>query len=147
MNIDRQLLFSDEQAVTTTAVSTDKIDLGRVGREVGAGEEMWLYGIVEEAATASGSATVTFDLNLSAAADLSSPTTVFSTGAIGKATLIVGYEFFRLRLPILPVNTTLRYLGINYTVATGPLTAGKFTAFLSRDVSAWRGFANNFPQA
>ncbi len=37
-----------------------------------------------------------------------------------------------------------RYLRTNYTVATGPLTAGKFTAFLAHDRQASRAYAPGF---
>ena len=34
-----------------------------------------------------------------------------------------------------------RYLGVRYTVASGPLTAGKFDAFLTHDVDKWAPYA------
>ena len=37
-----------------------------------------------------------------------------------------------------------RYLRVNYTVATGPLTAGKFTAFLAHDRQASKAYASGF---
>jgi hypothetical protein len=68
---------------------------------------------------------VTFALQDSA--DNSSFADIFTTGAIGKATLVAGYIVFTIAIP----PTHRRYLRINYTVATGPLTAGKFDAFVT----------------
>jgi hypothetical protein len=83
---------------------------------------------VEEAATAAGAATVTFSLESDSTANLAtSPTVHVTTAAIGKATLVVGYKFAYQ----LPRGSYEKYLGTRYTVATGPLTAGKFSAYLT----------------
>jgi hypothetical protein len=44
----------------------------------------------------------------------------------------------------LPAGNYERYLGVRYTVAAGPLTAGAFDAFLTTDVQAWRAYARNY---
>ena len=76
---------------------------------------------VDETATASGSATVTFSLQDSA--DNSTFSDVSVTAAIAKASLVAGAQF------IIPMPTKhRRYVRAYYTVATGPLTAGKFSA-------------------
>jgi len=44
------------------------------------------------------------------------------------------------RVPIvipIPPNIAERYLGLNYTVATGPMTAGKVTAFVGTDITTF----------
>ena len=48
------------------------------------------------------------------------------TGAIGKATLVAGYKVFEVPIPF----KLQRYAKLVYTVATGPLTAGKFDAWI-----------------
>src|SRR3546814_8254685 len=45
----------------------------------------------------------------------------------------------------LPLGEYERYLGVRYTVASGPLTAGAFDAFLTKDVSAYRAYADDQP--
>ena len=128
MLTDALLLLSNAQAVTSTAVSTNTIDLG-VARDVGAGEELNVVILVDESATASGSATVTFELITSASSDLSSPNVISATTAIGKASLTAGRAPINLPIPVhLTQELGQRYFGVRYTVATGPLTAGKFTA-------------------
>ena len=58
MYIDRQNLFSQDQAVTTSAASTDYIDLG-VARDIGNGERPEILVLCTQDVTAAGAATVT----------------------------------------------------------------------------------------
>ena len=121
MYIDKALQVSNEQAVTVTAASTDVIDFGQTNSDVGMSDHLSMVITVDEAATAAGAATVTFAVQDSA--DNSSFSDVAVTAAIGKATLVAGYQH------VIPMPTKLRrYCRVNYTVATGPLTAGKFSA-------------------
>lgn len=127
MLTDSLLQFSSAQAVTSTAVSTNTVDLSQA-RDLGPGEELNISISVDTAATAAGAATVNFQVITSAAANLSSPTIIIQTDAIPKASLTAGARF---NLPIPHQTLTAlgqRYLGIQYTVGTGPLTAGAFSA-------------------
>jgi hypothetical protein len=132
MITDRLLRFSNAQTVTATAVSADTADLG-VNRDMAPGKALTLSVSVDEAVAAAGAATVTFQIISSAAAALTSPTVLASTDAIGKADLPLGRKpillaLSRNQLIAMPVGQ--RYLGVQYVVGTGPLTAGKFTANL-----------------
>lgn len=126
MITDALLRVSDSQAVTATAVSTNTIDLSG-NRDVGEGNDLYMNFAVTEAALAAGAATVEFQVIASAAAGLTSPTVVGSSGAIGKASLTLGANV-AVRINPQVASLGLRYLGANYVVSTGPLTAGKFTA-------------------
>ncbi|MNG36655.1 hypothetical protein D3C84_1237580 [compost metagenome] len=42
----------------------------------------------------------------------------------------------------LPAGDYQKFVGVRYTVASGPLTAGNFDAFLTRDPQQWRPYAN-----
>ena len=44
----------------------------------------------------------------------------------------------------LPGGDYKRYLGVRYTVATGPLTAGKFSAFITKDAQANRAYKSGW---
>jgi len=125
--VDNNLVLSDAQAVTATAASTKSIDFATATRNVGAGHELDLVIVVGTAATAAGAATVTFALQDST--DNTTFNDVIVSPAIGKATLVAGYEALRITLP----RTLNRYIQVNYTVATGPLTAGTFTAYITDD--------------
>ena len=121
MIIDKLLQVSNEQAVTASAASTDVIDFGQVNPNSGLNDNVTLAITVDEAATAAGAATVVFSIQDSA--DNSSFADVYTSAVIGKATLVAGYQL------LMPIPYKLRrYFRVYYTVATGPLTAGKFSA-------------------
>lgn len=121
MYIDKLLQVSNEQAVTATAASTDVIDFGQANPDIGMTDQCSMVITVDESAAAAGAATVTFAVQDSA--DNSTFADVSVTAAIGKADLGVGKQV------VIPMPTKLRrYCRVNYTVATGPLTAGKFSA-------------------
>lgn len=121
MFIDKTLQVSNEQAVTATAASTDVIDFGQAHPDVGMDDRSSMVITTDEAATAAGAATVTFSVQDSA--DNSTFADVAVTAAIDKATLVAGYQH------VIPMPTKLRrYCRVYYTVGTGPLTAGKFSA-------------------
>lgn len=142
MILDERTEFADALAVTSSAIS-DVIDLNAGGtsptlRNLGGGEQLYLVVGVDTSATAAGAATVTFSLESDSTADLAtSPTVHYSTAAIGKATLVAGYTAVVVEVPS---GQYERYLGVRFTVATGPLTAGKFNAFLTTDPSRWQAY-------
>ncbi|EJG6489102.1 hypothetical protein NAF59_003425 [Escherichia coli] len=133
MITDKLLMFSEAQAVTNTAASTDVIDLGPIDgnrRDIGVGYPLEFWVLVNEAATASGEATVNIQLQTSE--NNSSWSTIYDSGALAKATLTAGKRVVSAKVPA----GVQRYLRVNYSVATDPLTAGKFTAGINLDVDA-----------
>jgi hypothetical protein len=139
MMYDKLNTFGTDQAVTTTTASTDIVDLG-AARDMGNGEPLELVVLVTETVTAAGAATVTFTLETDDNAGFSSTFVLASSGAMAKAALTTGTEVLRAKVPL----DAERFLRTNYTVATGPLTAGKFTAFLAHDRQASRAYASGF---
>ena len=139
MMYDKLNTFGTDQAVTSTAASSDIVDLG-AARDMGNGEPLELVILVTQTVTAAGAATVTFTLETDDNAGFSSPVVLANSGAIGKAALGAGTEVLRVKVPL----DAERYLRTNYTVATGPLTAGTFTAFLAHDRQASRAYASGF---
>lgn len=121
MIIDKLLQVSNEQAVTASAASTDVIDYGQANPDSGLNDNVTLSITVDEAAAAAGAATVTFSVQDSA--DNATFTDVYATAPIGKAALTAGKQVL---IPM-PYQHR-RYVRVYYTVATGPLTAGKFSA-------------------
>lgn len=126
MYLDRQNLFSSAQAITATAASTDLIDLGST-RDIGAGEPLEVIVAVDTAFTAAGAATLTIALQTDTSSGFGSAVTLATTSAIAVASLTVGAAVAVFKVP----RGVLRYLRLNYTVATGPMTAGTVTAGLS----------------
>lgn len=143
MIIDKQARFDWDDAITVTRVSTDKIDLVAARMDLGQVDNLFLVVLVTEAFTAAGSATLTVDLVDDDNASLSSPATLQTlASAVGKATLVAGYEIYKGRIPLGKI--TQRYLGLNYTVATGPMTAGKVRSFLTPNVDAQFAFPKGY---
>ncbi|EFV6094567.1 Bbp16 family capsid cement protein [Shigella dysenteriae] len=133
MITDKLLMFSEAQAVTNTAASTDVIDLGPIDgkhRDIGVGYPLEFWALVNTAAAASGDATVNIQLQTSE--NNSSWTTIYDSGALAKTALTAGKRIVSAKVPA----GVKRYLRVNYSVATGPLTAGEFTAGISLDVDA-----------
>ena len=121
MIIDKLLQVSTNQVVTATAPSTDVIDFGQANPDTGLDDRSMMVITVGESAAAAGAATVSFAIQDSA--DNSTFADVAVTANIGKAALGLGQQV------VIPMPTKLRrYCRVNYTVGTGPLTAGKFSA-------------------
>lgn len=134
--MDVQNLFSDKQSIASTVgtvVGTNVIDLGAPGTDVQGntvphdlgGSAVEVEARVTTAVTSGGAATVQMQICTSDNADLSSPTVLQQTDAIGKATLVAGYRFMVGRIP---PNTLKRYLGVQYVIAGATTTAGNVTA-------------------
>jgi Bbp16-like protein len=148
MLVDQDLLFSNSQALTATAVSTNLIDLAplgvpfnggtNLGRAIGYGEELYIFVSVEVAMTDAGSdTTVTVDLQTDDSAGFGSPTTVATLGVI-PAIQAAGTRFF-FRMPIgvgNPLTGVLpyeRFIRLNYTMTNGNLSTGTFSAGIVKD--------------
>lgn len=131
MILDKLLMFSEAQAVTASAASTDVIDLGPIDgtrRDIGVGYPLEFFTNVTTTATAAGAATVNVQLQTSP--DNSTWTTIYDSGALALAALVAGKRVASVKVP----SGVQRYLRVNYSVATGPLTAGAFTAGINLDV-------------
>jgi len=131
MILDKLLMFSEAQAVTASAASTDVIDLGPIDgtrRDIGVGYPVELFVNVNTTATAAGAATVNIQLQTSP--DNSTWTTLASTSDLALSAMTSGKRVWSQKVP----QGVQRYLRINYVVGTGPLTAGAFTAGMNLDV-------------
>ena len=146
MFLDKQNEFSDAQAVTVTALSTNVIDTLPMTSNPNVVQSLATAGgigpyvmfAVSTTFTAAGAATLTITIESDSTANLAtSPTVHWTSSAIAVATLVAGYQFF---VP-LPIGLVERYLGVRYTVATGPFTAGAIDAAIVRDIQAWRSYA------
>lgn len=135
MILSAQQLFSDDQAVTATAISTNVIDLGAAGTPYGAAAALnqdvgkgTPIPILVQVTTAFATLTsLTITVEVSAAAGLTSPQ-VLATETIAVADLVAGKQ---TRLQVLPNGADLRHLGIRYTVNGSNATAGAITAGIS----------------
>lgn len=116
MFVDDLLVVSDAQAVTATALSTDKIDLGAyqtLRNRIGDGEQMGFMVTVDVAADiTTGDETYQFDILSDEDAAFGSPT-VISSHVIPAAQLTAGSHHF---LPIRSGQPRERYIALRYTV-------------------------------
>lgn len=129
--MDRTSLFSDGQAVTATAASTNVVDLGShdidYARDTGLGTPVPLSIAVTESFNNLTSLTISIETDTTAA--FSSPTTVFTSPAYTLAQVASGAKYL---LPdTLPAGINERYVRLKYTVAGTAPTTGKITAGVS----------------
>jgi hypothetical protein len=137
MILSMQDIFSDAQAITATAASTNIIDLGKAGTPFGAptalnpdvakaGVEIPLDVRVVTTFATLTSLAVSVEIAADGDAAFGSPTTIATSAAILAATLVAGYQFpFPARIP---EGVNARYVRLKYTVAGSNATAGAITA-------------------
>ena len=123
MITDSLLRVSEDQAVTSTAVSTNTVDLG-VARDMGEGTTLYMNFALTEA-FANGTS-ITFEVITSASANLGTPTVIGSSAAIVTSALTLGKNIVVTLNPEI-AGKGQRYLGARYTIA-GTYTGGKVTA-------------------
>lgn len=127
MITDKLLRVSEDQVVTltdTSAVSTDKIDLG-TARDIGEGKTLYMNFAVTTAVA--GGTSTQFEVITASDAALTADIAVLgSTGAVATAGLTLGTN---LVVPFRPLvgSKGQRYIGARYTVV-GTNSAGKVTA-------------------
>lgn len=134
MILDKETLFSLDQAVTASATATSIIDLTPVKgdfRDIGIGEPLMLFAQVTEQAKAAGAAKVQIVLETSADKAFTTPVAIFKSLDISIADLNAGKRI----IGAVP-HGVIKYLRLSYVVTDGPLTAGKFTAGITLNVDA-----------
>ena len=150
MILDRDLLFSDAQAVTAAAASDNYIDLGPLAaatvsggsinvRDLGVGEPIyWFIGCDVAMTDASSDSTLAVTLETDDNTSFSSASTV-ATLVTFAAVSAAGTKY-QGRLPIATTVPYERYVRLKYTPANGNLTTGSFTAGLAKDLDKYASF-------
>lgn len=136
MILDTSLLFSDAQAITASAASTNQFDLGAgsviygdaavIPRDIGKGFKIPLLVQVVEAFATLTSLTIGFQTDDNSS--FSTPTTRWASQAIPVASLILGATW---NIDVLLPGMNERYARLYYTVGGSNATTGKITAGIS----------------
>lgn len=134
MIMDATLQFSNAQAITADAASTNIVDLGATGtvygasaaivRDIGKGKDVPLVVTVAEAFNNLTSLNISVQVDDNSA--FSSAKTVYRSPEYTLAQLAVGAEFL---LPdALPIGTNERYVRLYYDITGTAPSTGKITA-------------------
>ena len=129
MILDKALLFSDAQAITAAAASTDYADLGSA-RDIGLGKTLYVAVTVDVAFTDAGNdSTLTVALESDDNTGFATPTstTLFTIPALAA----IGNKYFA---KISPDAANQRYIRLYYTPNNGNLTTGSVTAAIVADI-------------
>lgn len=127
MILDAQLQFSDSQALTATALSTNVVDLGAVDRNVMVGEPMAVVFNVEVAADqTTGDEDYTFAVEVGSDAGITTARKLLGSRAFESGTpdapaenadlLVAGFKFL-IALPPGGLDEAERYIAVRYTLA------------------------------
>lgn len=137
---DAHNLFSDAQALTAAAASSNILDLGTI-RDLGTGENLYIVLTVDTALTDTGSnSTVTVDLQTDDNSGFSSNATaqtLFTIAAVAAA----GTKYIAR---IQPGAGNERYARLYYTMNNGDLTTGAVTAEIVHDVDKFVAYPKGY---
>lgn len=150
MIFDSRLELADAATLSTggagTYTLTNAIDTGSVSRDLGNGEPTYLVITVDTNITSGGTATLNFQLVSAATGTLTSSPTIHAqtstvtvpSSSTDATRTKAGNTVWCLALP--QGAAYLQYIGVNYTVGTAALTAGKVNAFLTHDPAGWAAY-------
>jgi hypothetical protein len=135
MIIDNELVFSDSQAITASAASTNIIDLGAMGQG-DLGNSRSLEILVQTTQAFNNLTSLGIKLQTCASEDFSS-TTVYDlplqeTVTLASGNLAINKEILRGKIP----HGCLRYVRLYYTVAGSSPSTGKVFATMVYDRQA-----------
>lgn len=133
MIVDAALLFSNEQAVTAAAASTNYLDQGAASY-LGTGKPLYVVIVVDTTISA-------YAVTVSLYGDSSPTFTPDGSATLGviPASSAAGTVFV---FPVPPDVVKYRYLELYYTPSTS-LSAGAFTAFITDTPQAYTSYPDN----
>jgi hypothetical protein len=117
-------------------------------KDLGAGEGLWLTVVNPTAITGAAGALLRAELvtddNATSATPsiLASPTLIQAGADISAVSIPAGTILAQFRIPN-NVNYE-RFLGVRYVTTVAALLGGTVSAFLTKDVQAWRAYAKNY---
>ena len=127
--VSDNVMTAQVETTEGTHVSDNVIDLTRKPQNII--ENLYFVFQCEVVPISAGGGTLQIDLVTSAAAGLSTPTVMWSSGIISNAIIVAWVANSTIYAFKIPANFALRYLGARYTIATAVLTAGSWRAFFA----------------
>lgn len=140
MIVDQFLRVSTAQAVTTTAVSTDSVDLG-TARDIGEGQD--LYMVFSVGTAFAGGTSIQFEAIVADNGALTTNPTVIGASSVVAVANLGASTQFTVRLNPTIRSLGRRFLGARYTVV-GTMTAGTVTADIVTDIQDQKSYASGF---
>lgn len=137
MIVDKNLQFSDAQAVTAAAASDSVIDFGSA-RDMGTGEDLYVVVECTVAMTDSGSDST---LDVALEGDSTTSFTPDSTRTLFQFPALSAIGTIKMA-KLGPDDANLQYARLKYTPNNGSLTTGSFTAYLTNNVQRWNAYAD-----
>lgn len=125
MLLDKNAILSDQQTVSSTAASTNIIDMTAAGNTVPGA----LFAVLRTDTAFAGATSIVFALQTADASTFSSPVTLMTATFTGTQLANASTQLLALPLPA----GIKRYVRAYYTV-TGTVTAGSFSCFLTDGV-------------
>lgn len=138
MILDANLRFSNAQAITATAASTNIIDQKIALRDAGTGTPLYVVVVITTAMTNTGTVLVSLESDSTTTMTPDKTRDIIPIPA-GSA---VGDTFQAVLSPGGAVEQ-LRYLGLRYTVS-GTVDTGNVIAYLTQNPPRWVAKANNY---
>jgi len=131
MYVDKQLEFSDAQAITGDAASTNHLDLQKAGSW--AEKDAWLVVKVNTTFdSALDTGTLTLKVETDDDSEFGTATAIYTSAAHAQAALVAGATLLQMRVS--DIGALKRYLRLYYDNGTEVFTAGKIDAFITSDI-------------
>lgn len=138
MILDKQLEFSNAQAVTAAAASTNYVDLG-AARNMGVGEDLYVVVVCTVAMTDGSS-----DSTLAVALETDTTTTFTPDATRTLFTFSALSAAGTMKVAKLgPDDLNMRYAQLKYTPANGDLSTGSFSAYLTNGAQLYTSYADS----
>jgi len=140
MFMDLQLLFSDAQAITATAGSTNSVDMQVAAPDLGTGQDLYVWCSVSTVLAGDGDSTMDCSLQWDGDTAFGSANATrqefgsFADTSAAGTTLVAKVQ---------PGYPTERYLRAYYLVADGNYTTGNVDCGLVETIQKWKAYPNS----
>ncbi len=156
MMLDAENRFSNAQAVTSSAVGQNVLDLGSI-RDIGSGEPLGVLFVVGVAADqTTGDEDYTFDVEVASAAAQNAGVQLIARRVFESGTptapaqdadlLVAGFQFYVQLPPMKSIAEAGRYLGVRYvTTGTSPtITVSAYLVAPGYGIDTAKAYAKNY---